>query len=384
MRAINRNDAFAEAYTRPSISIVDRFNPFGSSDSFEALYKYFQKKVRLQNDTTTSITTLTVRAYTAEDAKKFNEQLLRLSETTVNRLNRRGREDLIRYSRDEVGEAKAQSLQAALALAAYRNRIGVVDPEKQATAQMQMVTKLQDGLIAAKTELAQLQRFTPDNPRIPVVRTPIGDDPGRDRSRAWQGRRQSRIARRQCRALPAADAGKPVCRQATGRGARLAMSRRAARRCASRPMSSASSSPTCPTRRSSRAACAASSRRLRSAWSPMASCACCSPECENMPNNDPARRRRSATCFTRRSWTINRRVIGALLMREMLTRYGRNNIGFLWLFVEPMLFTLVITAFWTATRSIHGSAIPIVAFALTGYSVAAPVAQHAQAAASAR
>ena len=66
-------------------------------------------------------------------------------------------------------------------------------------------------------------------------------------------------------------------------------------------------------------------------------------------------------------WTITRRVIGALVLRELLTRYGRNNIGFLWLFVEPMLFTLVITAFWAATRTIHGSNIPIVAFALTGY-----------------
>lgn len=68
------------------------------------------------------------------------------------------------------------------------------------------------------------------------------------------------------------------------------------------------------------------------------------------------------------SWAVNRRVIGALLLRELLTRYGRNNIGFLWLFVEPMLFTLAITAFWTATRTIHGSNIPIVAFAVTGYS----------------
>ncbi|HEY8591996.1 MAG TPA: ABC transporter permease [Sphingomicrobium sp.] len=68
------------------------------------------------------------------------------------------------------------------------------------------------------------------------------------------------------------------------------------------------------------------------------------------------------------SWTINRRVIGALILREMLTRYGRNNLGFLWLFLEPMLFTLVVTAFWAATRTIHGSQIPIVAFAVTGYS----------------
>jgi len=68
------------------------------------------------------------------------------------------------------------------------------------------------------------------------------------------------------------------------------------------------------------------------------------------------------------SWTITRRVIGALVLRELLTRYGRNNIGFLWLFVEPMLFVLVITAIWATTRTIHGSKIPIIAFAVTGYS----------------
>jgi ABC-type polysaccharide/polyol phosphate export permease len=69
-----------------------------------------------------------------------------------------------------------------------------------------------------------------------------------------------------------------------------------------------------------------------------------------------------------RSWAIQRRVIGALLMREILTRYGRHNIGFLWLFVEPMLFTLGVTALWTFAKATHGSSLPIVAFALTGYS----------------
>ncbi|WDA41813.1 ABC transporter permease [Erythrobacter sp. BLCC-B19] len=68
------------------------------------------------------------------------------------------------------------------------------------------------------------------------------------------------------------------------------------------------------------------------------------------------------------SLAVHRRVLGALLVRELLTRYGRHNIGFLWLFVEPMLFTLGVTALWTATKAVHGSDLPIVAFALTGYS----------------
>ncbi|MGF7149243.1 ABC-2 type transport system permease protein/capsular polysaccharide transport system permease protein [Sphingomonas zeicaulis] len=67
-------------------------------------------------------------------------------------------------------------------------------------------------------------------------------------------------------------------------------------------------------------------------------------------------------------WLMQRRVIGALLMREILTRYGRHNIGFLWLFVEPMLFTIGVTTLWTLTKATHGSDLPIVAFAVTGYS----------------
>jgi ABC-type polysaccharide/polyol phosphate export permease len=70
----------------------------------------------------------------------------------------------------------------------------------------------------------------------------------------------------------------------------------------------------------------------------------------------------------RRSLVIQSRVIGALLMREVLTRYGRHNIGFLWLFVEPMIFTLGVTALWTLSGMNHGSNLPIVAFAVTGYS----------------
>jgi ABC-type polysaccharide/polyol phosphate export permease len=70
----------------------------------------------------------------------------------------------------------------------------------------------------------------------------------------------------------------------------------------------------------------------------------------------------------RQAWRIQRRVVWALVLREILTRYGRHNIGFLWLFLEPMLFTLGVTALWTASKTLHGSNLPIVAFAVTGYS----------------
>lgn len=55
-------------------------------------------------------------------------------------------------------------------------------------------------------------------------------------------------------------------------------------------------------------------------------------------------------------------------MREILTRYGRHNVGFLWIFFEPMSFTLGVTALWTASKATHGVNLPITAFAVTGYS----------------
>ncbi|MCD6026107.1 MAG: rkpT bexB ctrC [Solimicrobium sp.] len=69
-----------------------------------------------------------------------------------------------------------------------------------------------------------------------------------------------------------------------------------------------------------------------------------------------------------RSLQIQLRVIGALLMREVITRYSRHNIGFLWLFFEPMMFTLGVTTLWSFAGGHNFSNIPIAAFALTGYS----------------
>lgn len=65
---------------------------------------------------------------------------------------------------------------------------------------------------------------------------------------------------------------------------------------------------------------------------------------------------------------VQLRVIGALLMREILTRYGRHNIGFLWLFLEPMLFTLGVVGLWSLAEMHRHSPLPIVAFGVTGYS----------------
>ena len=166
LKEINDKLGVAKAFASSSVDLFSRFGALDFDNSFEALHRYYQKRVNVQQDTASSITTVTVHAYTAQDALNINQKLLELSEALVNRLNERGRQDLIRSAASEVADAETKSKAAALALSAYRNAKGVVDPERQATVQLQQVAKLQDELIATKTQLAQLRTFTPQNPQI--------------------------------------------------------------------------------------------------------------------------------------------------------------------------------------------------------------------------
>ena len=69
------------------------------------------------------------------------------------------------------------------------------------------------------------------------------------------------------------------------------------------------------------------------------------------------------------SFAIQSRVLHALMMREVITRYGRGNLGVLWLVGEPMIFTIGVATLWSAAGLQHGgTGIAIVAFAVTGYS----------------
>ena len=68
-----------------------------------------------------------------------------------------------------------------------------------------------------------------------------------------------------------------------------------------------------------------------------------------------------------RLFGLQARVIWALVMRELHTRYGRENIGYLWLVGEPALFCLGVTILWTAIRPAHEHGVPVTAFVITGY-----------------
>lgn len=67
------------------------------------------------------------------------------------------------------------------------------------------------------------------------------------------------------------------------------------------------------------------------------------------------------------AFMIQIRVIYALLIREMHTRYGRENIGFLWIVGEPILFCAGVAIVWTAIRPSHEHGVQMTAMVISGY-----------------
>lgn len=64
---------------------------------------------------------------------------------------------------------------------------------------------------------------------------------------------------------------------------------------------------------------------------------------------------------------VQLRVIGALIMREIVTRYGREGLGFLWLIGEPLLFCLGVIVLWSAMKPAYEHGIRLGPFVMTGY-----------------
>ena len=170
---LERQLSIRKAYTRLDTDIFNRFPGMDLDASFEAFHRYYREHVRIDYDSTSSISVLQVRAFTADDARNINELLLQMGEKLVNNLNTRSRLDLITVAQQEVLGAEQRSTSAALALSRFRSKQSVFDPEKQSALQLMGVARLQEELLTAEAQLLQLRQISPNNPSIAAIKSQV-------------------------------------------------------------------------------------------------------------------------------------------------------------------------------------------------------------------
>src|SRR5438128_237409 len=65
--------------------------------------------------------------------------------------------------------------------------------------------------------------------------------------------------------------------------------------------------------------------------------------------------------------TLESRVIGALLMREIYTRFGREGLGFAWIVGEPLIFAIPVLLVWSVVRGSSEHGVAMLPFLWSGY-----------------
>lgn len=168
----NTDGYLTKAYSGPALFFGDRFGGIGGT-SEEEFFEYFGKHLSVEEGPTTQVLTITVSAFAPKEAQEINQRLVSRSEELVNSLSQRARIDSIAIAQGEVDEAADKARSAALALANFRERNGIVDPKQQSEIGLLMISKLQDELIGAQTRLRQLQTYTPRASQIPFLKTQV-------------------------------------------------------------------------------------------------------------------------------------------------------------------------------------------------------------------
>ena len=61
------------------------------------------------------------------------------------------------------------------------------------------------------------------------------------------------------------------------------------------------------------------------------------------------------------------RVLNALMLRELVTRYGREGLGFFWLVLEPLVFCFGVIGLWSLMKPEYEHGVRLAPFIMTGY-----------------
>ncbi|MBD3843414.1 MAG: hypothetical protein IE909_16335, partial [Campylobacterales bacterium] len=146
---------------------------FGINDSFEALYEYYQKYTEDTIDPQSFILTISVRSFNPDNAKNINEYLIKISEDLVNKLNERMIKDTVGLAEKEAKKSLDKFKEISSKLSKYRDTKSIFDPTQQSIIQLQLISKLQDELIATKTQLSQIKTIAPESPQIVLMQTKI-------------------------------------------------------------------------------------------------------------------------------------------------------------------------------------------------------------------
>ena len=163
---MRRQSGLVQRFQRSSIDLVSRLH--GNHPTPERLLKYYRRQVKVEYNTETGITVLTVHAFTPQDAYDLSSKLLMLGEQRVNELNARSYHDGIAVAQDQLKQAEDALEANQTRMTRFRQSRADIDPQMSGQAQVNLVTTLTGQLSAARAQLNGMAGLI--NPSSPQYR----------------------------------------------------------------------------------------------------------------------------------------------------------------------------------------------------------------------
>ncbi|MFI3245858.1 MAG: hypothetical protein R3Y10_05140 [Ferrimonas sp.] len=164
VRAINQKRALSLVFNHAD---ADWFSAIGQAPTQEQQLNYWRKRITVSYDPTTTIITLKVRAFSAEDAQQLSQWVMQQSELLVNNLSDIARSDDLTFATQEVTRAEMRVSAARLAMNEFRKTTQDLDPTTTASAKMVLIGELEGQLAKAHTELNAVSSYM--NEHAPAV-----------------------------------------------------------------------------------------------------------------------------------------------------------------------------------------------------------------------
>jgi capsular polysaccharide transport system permease protein len=167
LRQLDFREPLHEIFASPKADFLTRYPRPWDSDSFEGLYRYYLSRIDVVHNSSTGITTLRTRAFSAQHAFDLNVDLLSAAGGLLVRLNDRAREDAVEYSRREVAEAEQKLLDVQDEITKYRNDEQMIDPTRVSVAMLDTIGRLSTELALARARRAEVETAAPESGAVP-------------------------------------------------------------------------------------------------------------------------------------------------------------------------------------------------------------------------
>jgi capsular polysaccharide transport system permease protein len=168
---LERTVGLRDVYSAPSIDFWARFR---KDKPIEKFTDYWEKMSSASITLPSGIVTLTVRAFTPEDAKRIADEVVRLSENLINDLNGRMRTDTVLASERDMQQAAQDLGHARIQMEFERNAEGLIDVGQTNKALSDLAADLEADFLKAQQEYdAQLHYVSADAPQMQVLKSRI-------------------------------------------------------------------------------------------------------------------------------------------------------------------------------------------------------------------